>query len=80
MAFLNVNNVRVSGVSACVPKTKLINDNADFVKTTGIKEHRIASKEICSSDLCQKAAEKLISDLNWNKNEIDALVFCKPNS
>lgn len=75
MAFLNVNNVRVSGISACVPKTKLINDNADFVKTTGIKEHRIASKEICSSDLCQKAAEKLISDLNWNKNEIDALVF-----
>lgn len=75
MAYLRINNVKVSGISACVPETKLINDNLDFIKTTGIKEHRQASTEICSSDLCQDAAEKLISELGWSRDEIDALVF-----
>lgn len=75
MAYLKINNVKVSGISACVPKTKLINDNLDFIKTTGIKEHRQSSKEVCSSTLCQAAAEKLISELGWSRDEIDALVF-----
>lgn len=84
MAFLEINNVAVRGISACVPKN--IVDNADiynerwtgydsFVTTTGIAKHRSSPKDICSSDLCLAAAEELISDLSWDKSEIDAIVF-----
>lgn len=46
-----------------------------FYSTTGIEQHRIASPSICASDLCISAAEKLITDLHWEKSEIDAIVF-----
>ena len=84
MAYLEVKNVSIKGVSACVPKNVV--DNAidypqkwsgyeSFVSATGVAKHRNSPKEICSSDLCFKAAEKLISDLSWNRSEIEALVF-----
>jgi len=84
MAFLQVNNIRISGLSACVPKQ--IDENANFhlfdgesyknfVATTGIERKRFAANEICTSDLCVAAAEKLIADLGWNKEEISFLVF-----
>jgi len=47
----------------------------NFVATTGIERKRISSNEVCASDLCVAAAEKLISDLNWSKDEINLLVF-----
>jgi len=84
MAFLQINNVKISGLSVCVPKN--IEENSDFsmfdedgyknfVATTGIEQKRIAPNAICTSDLCVAAAEKLISDLGWNKEEIAFLVF-----
>jgi predicted AAA+ superfamily ATPase len=47
----------------------------NFVGTTGIARHRNSPKNICSSDLCVEAAEKLIVELGWEKSEIDALFF-----
>lgn len=41
---------------------------------TGILEKRW-SNDFTASDLCQAAAEKLMSDLNWERNSIDVLVF-----
>lgn len=84
MAFLEVKNVSIKGLSACVPKN--IVDNAEdypmkwagyesFVSATGIAIHRNSPDNICSSDLCLNAAEQLIAELGWNKKEIDALVF-----
>lgn len=84
MAFLEVKNVSIKGLSACVPKN--IVDNAEdypmkwagyesFVSATGIAKHRNSPENICSSDLCLNAAEQLIAELGWNKKEIDALVF-----
>ena len=87
MAFLEFKNVRIAGISAGVPKN--IADNLhpttedaisteyspeDFVKTTGVKERRVSST-LTTSDLCYAAAEKLISDLNWNKEDIEAIIF-----
>ena len=46
-----------------------------FIATTGVKQQRVASESVTSSDLCFEAAEKLIAELNWEKAEIDALVF-----
>ena len=83
MAFFKINNVRVCGMSACVPKQ--VEENADiyskwgdfsnFLGTTGIERRHIVPQEVCSSDLCIAAAEKLINELGWEKESIDAIVF-----
>lgn len=46
-----------------------------FVESTGIKARRRSTEDVTASDLCYFAAQKLIEQLNWNKSEIDALVF-----
>lgn len=87
MAFLEYKNVRIAGISAGVPKNILSNLHPDasdgfsseyapedFVKTTGVKERHV-SDNLCTSDLCYEAAEKLIADLGWEKSEIEALIF-----
>jgi len=84
MAFLHVPKVRLAGVAACVPKTILENsqypgfttDEAEkFMASTGVESRRMAGPETTTSDLCLKAAEQLIADLRWNKEEIDCLIF-----
>lgn len=45
------------------------------VDKIGVYERRFADANTCSSDLCYAAAEKLISDNDINRNEIDLLVF-----
>lgn len=84
MATFSVNNIAIKGISCCVPKNTERNIDLDiltqeeiqkFIDATGVEERRIATKEICTSDLCCEAAEKLIKDLNWQKEEIEILVF-----
>jgi 3-oxoacyl-[acyl-carrier-protein] synthase-3 len=84
MATFSVNDIAIKGISCCVPKNTERNIDLDiltqeeiqkFIDVTGVEERRIASKEICTSDLCCEAAEKLINDLNWQKEEIEILVF-----
>ena len=87
MAFCEFKNVRIAGIAAGVPKNivSILNgDNnvmlaegtsaEDFVEATGVKERRV-SQILTTSDLCCAAAEKLIADLGWNKDEIDAIFF-----
>ena len=84
MAFLEFKNVRIAGLSAGVPKHVVNNletqsiskdyDAAAFVETTGVKERRIDDR-FTTSDLCYAAAEKLISDLHWQKEDIEGIVF-----
>ena len=84
MAAFSVNDVAIKGISCSVPKNKELNVDLDiltqeeiqkFIEATGVEERRIAPKDLCTSDLCCKAAEKLITDLNWQKSEIEILVF-----
>ncbi|PWB25718.1 3-oxoacyl-ACP synthase III family protein [Flavobacterium sp. HTF] len=84
MATFSVNSIAIKGISCCVPKNTERNIDLDiltqeeiqkFVEATGVEERRIATNEICTSDLCCEAAEKLIKDLNWQKEEIEILVF-----
>lgn len=84
MAQFSIPNVKLQGVAACVPQQEVSNfdcalleekERKLFVKTTGIENRRIAAKGVCASDLCERAAQKLITDLGWNKNEISVLVF-----
>lgn len=86
MAFTRITNVAIKGVSACVPDR--IEYNRDFkglseeqlqkyIETVGIVKRHCAIHDgsLCTSDLCYEAAVKLISDLNWQKDEIELLVF-----
>lgn len=84
MAFLSFPNLRIAGISACVPKkiddnrtTPLISDSEreNLIRSIGIIQKRIASDGVCASDLCYEAAKKLIDELNWNKEDIQALIF-----
>jgi 3-oxoacyl-[acyl-carrier-protein] synthase-3 len=77
-------NTRISGITACIPKNEYNNWDYDWIKieerellikTTGIEKRRVAEKGITTSDLCFQASEVLIKELNWNKNEIDILIF-----
>jgi len=83
MAYLKIDNVRVAGLSAGVPR-RVEEDKEvyakwggyeDFVCTTGVERRRIVSGGECTSDLCVAAAERLISDLGWAKEEIEAVVL-----
>lgn len=81
MAFLKFKNVRIAGFAAGVPKavvkTKSRNpkySDEEFIDSVGVKEKRVDAVST-TSDLCYHAAEQLIGDLDWNKSEIDALIF-----
>ena len=84
MAKWTIKNVRVAGVSAAVPKNIVKTEDFDFFtkeeaetfnNTVGIKERRLGPDTMCASDMCFAAAEKLLSDLGWERDSIDVLVF-----
>lgn len=88
MAFLKVENVAIKGISACVPPSVEENKDIPFyapgeaekiIASTGIERRHIAGPNICVSDLCFRAAERLIEELGWEKDSIDLLALCTQN-
>lgn len=84
MAFLTIPNVRIAGLAAAVPKEKKDIGNLDcfapgeaekVMGLTGVLESRLAPEGKVCSDYCQAAAEKLIDELGWEKESIDALIY-----
>jgi len=84
MAYWEIKNVAVRGVTGTVPNHPVKSaDLAFFTKeeadtfdaTVGIKNRYIASDNVCASDLCFDAAERLIAGLGWEKETIDVLLF-----
>lgn len=81
MALFETKHVKIAGISACVPKNIEKNSETykwgDFDKVRdviGIDQRHVAPKGICASDLFLAAGEKLISELDWDKSEIKAVV------
>lgn len=89
MAYIKVENVAIRGISACVPPKVEENRELPFyatqeeaeqvVQAIGIERRHIATSDIAVSDLCLKAAEKLISDLGWDKDSIELLALVTQN-
>lgn len=85
MGLLTFDGVGISGLAAAVPRQVINNYEHDLyfnkeeikevVDKIGVKERRFADENTCSSDLCFAAAEKLITDMNINREEIDLLIF-----
>lgn len=84
MAQLNIDNWKITGIAAAVPAT--VTENSEYkhlspierkllIKTTGIERKHIANKNTTTSDLCEVAANQLLDKLEWDRDEIDILVF-----
>jgi 3-oxoacyl-[acyl-carrier-protein] synthase-3 len=84
MAKATLRNVRYAGMTSCVPRRVLSNiDDCPpqlrsarerIVRNIGIETRRICSEWQCFSDLAFDATERLLAELKWERDEIDALI------
>ena len=84
MAQIEISKTRVAGVAAAVPSRRAdVDEQAAafgeeavrrFAVSTGV-ESRLVDHDVCSSDLCFTAAERLLEELRWERETIDSLVF-----
>lgn len=84
MAFLKIENVKISGLATCVPKESeslrglecFAEGEAEKVSlVTGIRERRVAPPGVVCSDYCVVAANKLLEALNWDRSSVDVIVY-----
>lgn len=85
MSFLEINNVRFAGTATAVPKNRANNEILwkekhgseipfeNFLVQVGVKERRFSNK-LTMADLCCKATERLLEDLKWDKDSVDAII------
>lgn len=83
MAYAQLNNVRIAGLTSCVPSRIVSNLDCEpeklqererLVRNIGIQTRRVCEAGVVFSDLALVAAEQLIAGLQWDKSEIDALI------
>lgn len=88
MAFLKIDHVAIRGVAACVPPKVEENKDLPFygpgeaeqvMAATGIERRHVATSDIAVSDICHKAAQRLIDELGWEKDSIDLLTLATQN-
>lgn len=84
MALWEIRNVAIRGVTGTVPNHAVKTADFDimtqeeagiFDNTVGIKNRYIGLDDICASDLCFDAAERLMQALGWEKDSVDVLIF-----
>lgn len=85
MSKLTVRNIKIKGLSACVPEQVEENINLPIFDTpadarkvvlsTGIERHRKAAEGVTASDLSVKAMEVLLKDLAWEAKDVDCLFY-----
>ncbi len=85
MSQLTTRNVRIAGMSACVPATIEENLHLDIfesedealkvIESTGIERHRRVADGITASDLSVKAAKAAVTTLGWDIGSIDLLLY-----
>jgi len=90
MAIIRFKGIGIKAISACVPKKVSKNSDLGYlipeeeiektINSIGIKEKRIADKDVTSSDLCFKAAKKLLEDNQIDPSEINVLIFVSQTS
>jgi len=84
MAIFEIPDIRIAGISACVPKKRLSNhdyhwitqkERDQLIQAIGVETRHVAEPGQTTSDLCFQAAEQLTGELGWERNEINLLVF-----
>ena len=86
VAYFNLKNTKITAIAAAVPDDlEYTADYAEqfgmdyvkkFIQSTGIESryttHRLG---VTASDLCFAAAEKILSELDYDRNKVDALIY-----
>jgi 3-oxoacyl-[acyl-carrier-protein] synthase-3 len=90
MTIAQLSGVAIRGLRACVPETSrtlaednIFEDDSDrerLQKSIGVQSRHVVPPEVCTSDLCQRAAENLLIDLAWERNSIDVLILVTQTS
>jgi 3-oxoacyl-[acyl-carrier-protein] synthase-3 len=85
MAKCTIRGAAIRGVASAVPSRRFDNftDAKGFsgdevrkvVGLAGVKSRRMAGDSVCSSDLCQAAAECLLEKIGWDRDSVDALIM-----
>ena len=84
MASGTVNHVRFAGLASAVPRGRQPVENganitadelAKVTANTGVRQRHVAPADVCTSDLCHAAAERLLGELGWAKDSVDLVVF-----
>lgn len=85
MAESVFQKISIKGIAAAVPKLRVDNlkdhafisekERKNIVALTGIQAYRKAADNVCTSDLCAEAAQRLMNDLAIDPGTVDALVF-----
>jgi len=84
MAIFEIPDVRIAGISACVPPKILSNhdytwikqkERDQVIKTIGVETRHVAEPGQTTSDLCFQAAEQLLGEMKWERSEIQLLIF-----
>ncbi len=79
-----LENIRIAGLCTAVPRSNhaVIDSQYEtesvrkrFIALTGIENRRLCSPNQYASDLAYAAADRLLSELEWDRNDIDVLVF-----
>jgi 3-oxoacyl-[acyl-carrier-protein] synthase-3 len=80
-----ISGVRIAGVACAVPAaSRNVRDEAQWCseevaekigKNIGIAVRHVASESICTSDLCCAAAERLLAECPWDRDQISGLIF-----
>lgn len=85
MTNIKYQGIGIKAISACVPPK--IMDNSDLgylipeadiqkvIQSVGINQRRYAEADVCTSDLCYKAAKKMMEDNQIDPSSIDGIIF-----
>lgn len=90
MATITYKKVGIRAISACVPSHRVYNKDLvsimsqeevdKVVNSVGIWERRICDTNVFASDLCYKAAKKLMEDNSIDPTSIDMILFMSQGS
>lgn len=85
MPLLTTKNVKIAGMTACVPGN--IEENIDLpifasreeaakvISSTGIRRRRVCDAGVTASDLSVRAAERCLNDVGWMSADVDCLFY-----
>jgi 3-oxoacyl-[acyl-carrier-protein] synthase-3 len=85
MPIAKISGVRIAGIASAVPAASLpLTDLASrygaeeverISRSTGVERRHISPGKLCTSDLCVAAAGRLLQDLPWDPNSVEAVVL-----
>jgi 3-oxoacyl-[acyl-carrier-protein] synthase-3 len=75
---------RIAGIVSCVPSRRIENDHffdrfgekvSEVVKMTGVQTRYWVEDGATTSDLCARAANRLLDGLGWERDSVDGIIF-----